>query len=285
MLFERIQESMLDLIDGFIKLLPGITFAILIILLTSYAANLSRRLIRKTSERLVKSPSLQLLAMQIARIGTWTVGLIIAATAVFPDLKLGDIVGLLGLGSVAIGFAFQDIFKNFLAGVLLLIEEPFSLGDQVIIETYEGTVQSIKIRSTQIKTYTGELVEIPNALVFTSPVRVMTYFQYRRTDLDIGVDYNTSLEVAKQLFLETIDHVNGVLKYPEPEVDAIGFGASSIDFKVRYWTKPERAEVRRIQSKVAIAIKIACDEAGITIPYPIRTVHFYDQEKFNESQR
>ena len=284
-LLQRIQESLLDLVGQFIRLLPGIVLAILVVLITSYAANLSRRLTAKASERLVKSRSLQLLAMQMARIGTWTVGIVLAAVVLFPDLQLGDIFGLLGLGSVAIGFAFQDIFKNFLAGILLLIEEPFRLGDQVIVNDYEGTVELIKIRSTQIKTYTGELVEIPNAVVFTSPVRVMTAFRSRRTDLDIGVDYTTPLPLAKQTFLRTLTQVEDVLSHPEPEVDVVSFGSSSIDFKVRYWTTPQMAEVRRIQSQVAIALKAACDEAGIIIPYPIRTVHFYDQEQFNESKQ
>lgn len=284
-LFERIQTSLLDLVGQFIQLLPGIALALVVILATWYAAKVAQRMATNVSSRLVRSRSLQLLAVQAARISTWVAGLIIAAVVAFPDLQLGDIIGLLGLGSVAIGFAFQDIFKNFLAGILLLIEEPFRLGDQVIVNDYEGTVESIKIRSTQIKTYTGELVEIPNALVFTNPVRVMTAFRCRRTDLDIGVDYTTPLPLAKQTFLQTISDMEGILSHPEPEVDVVGFGSSSIDFKVRYWTTPQIAEVRRIQSRVAIALKAACDDAGITIPYPIRTVHFYNQEQFNESKR
>lgn len=282
-LLQQTQKSLLDLVDQFVKLIPGIVLGLVIVFVTWYAAKAAQQVATRVSTRLVDSLSLQLLAKQAARISTWVVGLAIAAVVAFPDLELGDIIGLLGLGSVAIGFAFQDIFKNFLAGILLLIEEPFRLGDQVIVDVYEGTVESIKIRSTQIKTYTGELVEIPNAIVFTNPVRVMTAFRSRRTDLDIGVDYTTPLPLAKQAFLQAIAQVEGILSHPEPEVDVVGFGSSSIDFKVRYWTTPQIAEVRRTQSRVAIALKAACDEAGIAIPYPIRTVHFYDQEKFNES--
>lgn len=150
---------------------------------------------------------------------------------------------------------------------------------------YEGTVEAIKIRSTQLRTYTGELVEIPNAIVFTNPVRVLTAFRCRRTDLDIGVDYTTPLPLAKQTFLNVINRADGVLSDPAPEVDVVGFGDRSIDFKVRYWTPPQIAEVRRIKSQVAIALKAACDEAGISIPYPIRTVHLFDQTQFDESQR
>ncbi|PZV03197.1 MAG: mechanosensitive ion channel protein MscS [Leptolyngbya sp.] len=284
LLLERIQTSLLDLVGQFIQLLPGLAIALVLVLLTGYAAKVAQRVVGKMTKRLVPSRSLQLLAVQVARIGTWVVGIIIAAVIAFPDLRLGDIIGLLGLGSVAIGFAFQDIFKNFLAGVLLLVEEPFRLGDQVVMGDYEGTVEAVKIRSTQLRTYTGELVEIPNAIVFTNPVRVLTAFRSRRTDLDVGVDYTTPLPLAKQTFLEVINRTDGVLSDPAPEVDVVGFGDSSIDFKLRYWTTPQMAEVRRIQTQVAIALKAACDEAGIAIPYPIRTVHLFDQTQFSESQ-
>jgi small conductance mechanosensitive channel len=284
-LIERIQTSLLDLVGQFIQLLPGIVIALVVLLLTGYAAKVAQRVVRRMTQRLLPSRSLQLLAVQVTRIGTWVMGIIIAAVVAFPDLRLGDIIGLLGLGSVAIGFAFQDIFKNFLAGILLLVEEPFRLGDQVVICDYEGTVEAIKIRSTQLRTYTGEMVEIPNAIVFTSPVRVLTSFGSRRTDLAIGVDYTTPLPLAKQTFLTVLNRAEGVLAEPAPEVDVVGFGDSSIDFKVRYWTTPQMAMVRRIQTQVAMALKAACDEAGISIPYPIRTVHLFDQTQFDESKR
>ena len=284
-LLERIQTSLLDLVGQFIQLLPGLLIGLVIVMLTGYAAKVTQRVVRKMTQRLVPSRSLQLLAVQVTRIGTWILGFVIAAVVAFPDLRLGDIIGLLGLGSVAIGFAFQDIFKNFLAGILLLVEEPFRLGDQVIMCDYEGTVEAIKIRSTQLRTYTGEMVEIPNAMVFTNPVRVLTAYRSRRTDLEIGVDYTTPLPLAKQTFLEVVNRADGVLSDPAPEVDVVGFGDSSIDFKVRYWTTPQIGEVRRVKSQVSMALKVACDEAGISIPYPIRTVHMFDQTQFNESQR
>lgn len=280
----RIQESLLQIVGDLVGLLPGIVVAIAILLLTGYGTRVARRIASQVGGRVIHSRSLQMLFVQTARIGTWIVGIVLAAVIAFPDLQLGDIIALLGLGSVAIGFAFQDIFKNFLSGILLLIEEPFQLGDQILVEGYEGTVEAINIRFTQLHTYTGELIEVPNSLIFTSAVRVFTANDCRRTDLEIGVDYTTPLPLAQQTFLKTVKAIEGVLAQPEPEVDCVGFGASSIDFKVRYWTAPQIAQVRRTQSRVAMALKAACDQADITIPYPIRTVHFFDQHKFNESQ-
>lgn len=280
-LLQRVQESLLDLVGDSIKLLPAIILALIILLATRSAARIVSRVSDQMGRQILRSRSLQVLFAQICRIGTWTVGVVIAAVIVFPDLGLGDIIGLLGLSSVAIGLVFQDIFKNFLAGILLLLEEPFRLGDQVIINGCEGTVESVKVRTTRVLMYTGELIEIPNSIVFTNAVKVLTANSYRRTDLSIGVDYTASLPMVQQVFLQTLDSVEGVLKEPVPEVDFIGFEENAIGVKVRYWTTSTTLDVRRIQSSVVIALKEACDRNNIVIPYPIRRVHLYDHQPFN----
>lgn len=281
-LLETIINSSKELIGSGVKILPGLLTALILILLTRYAAQFIRQLATQVGKRTVRSKSLQLLLSKTCYITVWVVGVLIACVAAFPGLRLGDIIATLGLGSVAIGFAFQDIFKNFLAGILLLLQEPFRIQDQVIIGDYEGTVERIDIRTTKIRTYTGEQVLLPNATVFTSAVQVRTAFNSRRTDLAVGVDYNTPLSDAAEILQRTIQEVEGVLDNPNPEVDLVSFGDSSIDFIVRYWTLPQQKEVRQTQTKAIVAIKKAFDQADINIPYPIRTLYFYDQEKFND---
>ena len=281
-LLETIINSSKELIGSGVKILPGLLTALILILLTRYAAQFIRQLATQVGKRTVRSKSLQLLLSKTCYITVWVVGVLIACVAAFPGLRLGDIIATLGLGSVAIGFAFQDIFKNFLAGILLLLQEPFRIQDQVIIGDYEGTVERIDIRTTKIRTYTGEQVLLPNATVFTSAVQVRTAFNSRRTDLAVGVDYNTPLSDAAEILQRTIQEVEGVLGNPNPEVDLVSFGDSSIDFIVRYWTLPQQKEVRQTQTKAIVEIKKAFDQADINIPYPIRTLYFYDQEKFND---
>ena len=282
-LFLQIKESLLKLIGYTIEALPGFIVAIIILFITRYAANLSRKVVVKIGMRTLKSPSLRVLLVQICFVAIWVAGILFACVIAFPDLRLGDIIGLLGLSSVAIGFAFQDIFKNFLAGVLILLQEPFRLGDQIIVDDYEGTVEEISLRSTKIVTYQGERVLIPNAVVFTNPVQVLTAQKQRRTDLEIGVDYNTPLPFAIEVLHKAVCQVEGVLSEPAPEVDGLAFGESSIDFVVRYWTLPQKIHVRRTRTKVMVALKEACDEAGINIPYPIRTLYYYNQEQFKDN--
>lgn len=279
---EEVKTTVIDLIGNGIATLPGILLAIFILMATRFLAGVVNNLVSKVARKTLKNRSLRLLMTQTSFVVTWIGGILLASVVAFPGLGLGDIIALLGLSSVAFGFAFQDIFKNFLAGILLLLQEPFSLGDQIIVDDFEGTVQNIALRSTQIRTYQGELVVIPNSVVFTSPVTVLTEQPHRRTDLEIGVDYNTPLPMAVDTLLEAVSAVEKVQQSPTPEVDIVGFGDSSINLIVRYWTAPQIADVRRTKTKVMIALKQACDRANIGIPYPIRTVYFFDQEQYND---
>ncbi|HEY9769442.1 MAG TPA: mechanosensitive ion channel family protein [Coleofasciculaceae cyanobacterium] len=278
-IINTISKVLLELLAQSIKALPSLLSALVVLFLTRYAAQIVLKIADETGRRAIKSNSLKLLLTKVCRIGVWTIGILFACVLAFPGFELGDIIATLGVGSVAIGFAFQDIFKNFLAGIILLVEEPFRIGDEVVIGDYEGKVENISIRTTKIRTYKGERVLLPNSTVFTDAVKVVTAYDYRRTDLGVGVDYNTSLPQAKKLLAQTIASVSGVMTEPVPEIDVVNFGESSIDFVVRYWSDSSQKQIRNVQTKAIIAIKKALDGANISIPYPIRTLYYYEREK------
>ena len=282
-LIETIKDSIKELVGSAVKNFPALLTALIIIFLTRFAAQFAQRITQTIAHKTVSSKSLQFLMVKAASTATWILGILLACVIAFPGLSLGDIIATLGLSSVAIGFAFQDIFKNFLAGILILLQQPFRIGDQIVVNDYEGTVEKIDIRTTKIVTYGGERVVIPNSTVFTSVVRVRTAFNHRRTDLAVGVDYNTSLSQASDILERTISQVEGVLDKPEPEIDLVGFGDSSIDFMIRYWTSSQQKQVRHVQTRAILSIKQAFDKANISIPYPIRTLYYYNQEKYNDS--
>ncbi len=275
-------EALIDLFAQGIKALPGLLSGLVVLFLTKYAVKLVLKIADEAGTRTIKSRSLQLLLRKVSRIGIWTVGILLACVLAFPGFELGDIIATLGIGSVAVGFAFQDIFKNFLAGIILLIEEPFRIGDEVVINDYEGKVENISIRTTKLRTFTGERILLPNSTVFTDAVKVATAYDSRRTDLAVGVDYNTPLSEASEILERTISNISGILESPSPEIDVVNFGDSSIDFIVRYWTKPQKKELRTVQTRAMIEIKKALDKAEIGIPYPIRTVYHFDQEKYDD---
>ncbi len=281
-IIDTVVNSLRDLLGNAVKIFPAIITALIIIMLTRYGAQFAREIAEQIGKKTLHSKSLQSLLSKTAHITTWIVGILFACVIAFPGLRLGDIIATLGLSSVAIGFAFQDIFKNFLAGILILIQRPFRIDDQIVVGDHEGTVEQIDIRTTKIRTYDGERILMPNSEVFTSAVRVRTAFNQRRTDLAVGVDYNTPLPKAKRILQKTIEGVEGVLDNKHPEIDLVGFGDSSIDFIVRYWTHPRQPQVRQVQTRAILAIKEALDAADIGIPYPIRTLYFYNQDKYND---
>ncbi|MEM8638360.1 MAG: mechanosensitive ion channel family protein [Cyanobacteria bacterium P01_G01_bin.54] len=279
-----ITESFDDLVSSGVKLMPALLAALIVLALTRYIAQLTHSLARKLATPAIKSRSIQLLVIKLTVISTWASGVLFASVIIFPGLSLGDLVGTFGLGSVAIGFAFQDIFKNFLSGILLLLQEPFAIGDQIAVGDYEGTVERIDIRTTTLRTYQGEEVLLPNSDVLTSAVQVRTAFEHRRTDLAVGVDYNTPLKSTIALLETTLAQIPTVVPHPPVEVDVASFGDSSIDFLVRYWTRSDQASVRRTQTQAIVAIKQAFDQSNISIPYPIRTLYFFNQDQYKDTQ-
>ena len=129
-------KALLELFAQGIKTLPGLLSALVILFLTKYAVKVIEKIADETGKRAIKSQSLRLLLLKISKISTWTLGILFACALGFPSFHLRDIIASLGIGSIAIGFAFQDIFKNFLAGIILLVEEPFQIGDEIVIDGY-----------------------------------------------------------------------------------------------------------------------------------------------------
>ncbi|MDO5768298.1 MAG: mechanosensitive ion channel family protein [Psychrobacter sp.] len=205
------------------------------------------------------------------------IGFMVAMVIAVPGFTPAKLIGALGIGSVAIGFAFKDIFQNLLSGILLLLSEPFRIGDQIISGNYEGTVEDIKIRATTIKTYDGTQVVIPNSQLYTSAITVNTAYKQRRLKVDIGIGYEVDIEEAKLIILQALKNAETVSKLAEPSVIATGFGGSSIEITVR-WFIDNGTQANKVASihEVVVAIKAALDAAGINIPFPIRTLDLGD---------
>lgn len=211
----------------------------------------------------------------VSRLIGWavvTVAVIVAVTLAAPSVKPVDFIAGLGIFSIALGFAFQDILSNLLAGLLLIIRQPFQQGDQIEIDGFTGTVEGITIRETTLKTFDGQRVIVPNADVYQSAIQVRTAFESRRTSLEIGVGYEDDLDAAETAILEAAGSVEGVLDDPAPQAYLIGLGDNAVLFDLRYWTAPEQADVRWIEHLVFKAVKERLDADGIDMPFPVRTL-------------
>jgi small-conductance mechanosensitive channel len=281
-LWEKVQ----NMINNFIVLLPNIVLGLLVFIIFVYIGRAIKRTVKRLTSHHRYARNLGMVLGRLAQGLTVLVGLFISLSIVIPSLKAGDLVQLLGISGVAIGFAFRDILQNFLAGVLILLTEPFQIDDQIVFKGFEGTVENIQTRATTIRTYDGRRIVIPNSDLFTNSVTVNTAFENRRLEYDVGVGYGDDLEVTKQLILEAISSVDTVLKDPGPDVLVIELAESSVNIRARWWIKPpRRADALNSRDQVLSAIKRKLVENGIDLPFPTRQILFHDQTEQTDGDR
>jgi small-conductance mechanosensitive channel len=254
---------------------PRLAGALLLLLLTWGFARLASFAIGRAGPRVFRRSALVEVLQMLAGALIWIGGILVAATIIFPSVRPQDLLAALGLGSVAIGFAFKDIFENFFAGILILFREPFRIGDHIHCDDVEGAVERIEVRETRVRRTDGQLIVVPNSSVFKKPVTVRTNQQFRRTSIICGVDYEADADRARDVILEAVRHVDSVRDdVRDVQVFACAFGASSVDFEVAWWTGSLPVDIRASRDEVVRAVKRALDREGITIPFPQRTVTF-----------
>ena len=269
-----IQETLFKAWTDFVEHIPFIGMALLILAVTWLLSKVVDFIAYKSLSRSRMRHSLRDLILRLIGLTIWMLGVLLAAIVVFPGLSPTKALGGLGLVSMAIGFAFKDIFENFFAGILLLWRFPFENGDFIECQGVTGQVERIDIRMSQIRQVTGELVVVPNAFLFKNPVDVLTNQPKRRITVMTGVSYDTDLEEAIDVIeqaiesCKTVDLNNPIQAFPQ------GFGSSGIDIEVTWWADPKPVDQRRSRGEVIRAVKQALDKANIEIPFPYRTLTF-----------
>lgn len=227
--------------DSFLARLPSLILAIVLFLIFYFASILASRVIRRATQ--AHRQNLGMVFARLTGAAIILLGVLVAFSIVAPSFQAADLIKILGIGSVAIGFAFQNILQNFLAGLLLLWAEPFRVGDQIKLNNYEGTVEAVQARATTIKTYDGRRVVIPNAELFTNSVTVNTAFGSRRWEYDLSTKTAGDLVSLKSFIVDTVKEVDGVLPVlpdPAPEALVIDLGgpdSDAVKLHILWWTK------------------------------------------------
>ena len=271
---DTLREQLNGMAEGFIESLPSIAIALFIVLVTwivaRFAVRISDMIVGRTDIR----TSLKNLVDTIVRLAIWVVGLFIAAVVVMPDLTPASLLAGLGIGAVAIGFAFQDIFENFFAGILIMLREKMQIGDIIECEGISGKVEHITLRETHVRKLSGELTVVPNSILFKNPVEILTDVEQRRHQVVVGVSYDTNLDHAATVIHRAVEGVSDVLASKGIDIFAQEFNSSSVDFLVRWWAGASPRAGWESKDKVVRAIKAGLDEAGIEIPFPYVTHTF-----------
>lgn len=213
---ENFWESARHMIQGVISRLPSLILASFVFLIFYALSIFVSRTIRRSTRG--RRENLGVVFGRLIGWATILLGFLIAVSIIAPSFQAADLIKVLGIGGVAIGFAFQNILQNFLAGLLLLWAEPFRVGDEIKLDPYEGKVEEIQARATIIKTYDERRVVIPNADLFTHSVVVNTALGSRRWQYELNVKQTTDLDELKKAIVAAVRKAPGVSSEPAPEV-------------------------------------------------------------------
>jgi small conductance mechanosensitive channel len=258
------------LLTNFIQSLPGLIAAVVVIILTIWVAALVGRAVSGSLRRRSASEQATLL---LTKIGRWTVlilGFVVALQQV--GFNLTAFLTGLGIAGFTIGFALQDISKNFIAGIILLIQQPFSVGDAIMVTNIGGVVKVIDLRATELHTWDGQVVLVPNATFLTNPITNFSRATRRRVEIPIGVDYNSDMEAVRRVALEAVRGIDGRLDDPAPQILFQGYGDSTMNLSVFYWIDTTKVDPFQARDAGLLSIYAAFNRAGINMPFPTQTL-------------
>lgn len=274
------------MISSTIVRIPDFILAVIIFIVFWLVGSSIKSLVKRLTRHYRYARNLGIVLGRLAQGTVILIGLFVALSILIPSFQVGDLIQLLGIGGVAIGFAFRDILQNFLAGILILLTEPFQIDDQIVFKGFEGTVENIQTRATTVRTYDGRRIVIPNSELFTNSVTVNTAFEKRRLQYDVGIGYGDDIERARQLILEAMRDVNEVLHDPAPDALVMELADSTVNIRARWWIHPpRRADALDLRDKVLTAIKNKLTVNGIDLPFPTHQILFHDQTEETDGDR
>ncbi|HSF39515.1 MAG TPA: mechanosensitive ion channel [Thermoanaerobaculia bacterium] len=260
---------------GFVLLLPNLLVAIVVLIAFWLAARLVKNVLMRVLRRISQSEQVNQLLAYSVFLAVLAVGTFVALGILGLQKTVASLLAGAGIITLALGFAFQDIAANLMAGIYLSVQRPFRPGHIIETKDFFGVVKRIHLRWTELRTQQGQVVLIPNKQVFENPIMNYSSTGERRVDLRLGVSYGDDLEKARQIAIQAVQEVSTRLPDKDVEFFYEEFGESSINFVVRFWIAFQRQpDFLAAQSEAIERIKRAFDENGITIPFPIRTLDF-----------
>ncbi len=259
---------------AFFEILSPVASNIFIALLIFIGSLLLARFLRGLLDKMLQArgvdPEISILLGQLLY---WSIMIFGIITSLQRFFDVSAFLAGLGILGFTIGFALQEIMQNFVAGMILLVQQPFDIGNLVTISDYTGTVAAINMRTTEMTTLDGRLIIVPNAQVLSNPIENYSRADSLRVSLPVGVSYDTDLDLARDAILDALPAINGYLADPAPSIIYHTFGGSSIDMDVRFWIDTTINNLFAAKDEAVVITKAALDKAGVNIPFPITTVY------------
>lgn len=282
--YDLVVEKVVSWTEDFVSMLPNFILALLAFFAFMVIAKYSVKLIMKLLTRAIDNPALNNIIGKTIHITIVIIGTFVSLSVLNLEKTVTSLLAGAGIIGLALGFAFQDIAANFISGILMAARRPFKVGDVIETVSHEGVVEKINIRTTELKSFQGQQIIIPNKEVFQNALINDSFNGKKRIDLGVGVSYGDDLEKVRDIALKAVQNIP---RRTDEEVTLVfsEFGDSSINFTIRIWVEfLTQGAFKDSQSEAIIAIKKAFDENDVTIPFPIRTLDFGIKggEKLNE---
>jgi small conductance mechanosensitive channel len=274
---ERITNWIVD--DG-----PKFFLKLLLIVGILYLFRFAKRLVRAGLERAINASNLNLsqLAqrMIISTVSNLVMvfGLLIALSQL--GISLGPLLAGLGVAGFIVGFALQDSLSNFASGIMILLYRPYDVGDLIDVGGVYGKVNKMSLVSTSISTLDNQMIVVPNNKIWGDVIKNVTAQDHRRVDMIFGIGYSDDINKAEEILNDILRSHDKILDDPEPVVRLHTLGESSVDFVVRPWVKID--DYWDVYWDVTKTVKLRFDAEGISIPFPQRDVHVYNNSATTE---
>ncbi|MCB9221906.1 MAG: mechanosensitive ion channel [Ignavibacteria bacterium] len=259
-----------------VSMFPNFIVAIIVLVIFYLIAKYIKHLLKKFFQKFYGQSAVINLFSNIVYLSVLTAGLFVALDILDLDKTVTSMLAGLGILGLALGFAFQEIASNFISGIILSINKPFTIGDIIEVDGNTGTVEFVSLRTTNIRTFQGQKILIPNKTIFQNAITNYTENGKRRVDLEVGVSYGDDLEKVQKVTLEAINSLDDILKEEAVQFFFTDYGDSSINFVVMFWTeyKKKHSEYMEAKHRAIMAINKAFNANDISIPFPIRTLDF-----------
>lgn len=273
--FNLLADKLQDWVEIAIKSIPNLIAAIIILIVFYGIGWLIRKFISKSLSRITNNQAVTRLLVTISGVIVIAIGIFIALGV----LQLGGVVTSLlagaGVIGLALGFAFQDTASNLISGIILSIRHPFGINDIIECNDHYGYVHDINLRCTIIRDTQGYLIYIPNKTVLNKSFINYTWNGARRLDIKCGCSQADDLREVRKVAKKAIESIDSYNSNREVEVFFKEFGASSMNFVVRFWIHfKDDIERHQARNDAIIAMREYFDKNDIATPYPIRTIDY-----------
>lgn len=278
---QGVQNSVINYWNNFVQSLPRIVLAILILIIFFYSAKYLSKFIKRKFLNADHDPLFVNFLSKTSNFLLIVIGVIFAMQAVgLSDIAKGMLAGA-GISAFIFGFAFKDIAENFLGGLILAFNRPFSLDDTIMIRDFTGHVKALNFRTTHIKTFDEKDVFLPNSIVVKEPVTNFTRDGQIRLDFAVGIAYEDDIKKAIALIIKTISPFAEIIKDKEPFTVVEELATSTVNLRIYFWvhTFDYKKGVLELKSEVITSVKEILVKEGFSLPSDIQEIKWYDSKK------